>query len=277
MGPLFSQRSLAALRFDGARWAAAREAAPVAIEHFSALTLNLWFGELALETRTHAACALIEQLAPSLVALQEVTRESLAILADHPMIRRQYALSDARGETFDSYGTVLLSALPLRALRLAELGGSMGRTMPWAEISLTDGSLAVGAVHLESGRHNRETRAEQLAECVARLSPFDDAILMGDCNFADGDRVEERAIPSAYRDAWRETHPRGEPGFTRDTVANAMAATLRDGVVQRRIDRVFARRTRWRCVESALAGAEPIAPGLFVSDHFGVYARFERA
>lgn len=277
MAALFSQRPLDSARFDGERWGPASPSEPVSLSGFSVLTLNLWFGEHARETRTHAACALIERRAPSLVALQEVTRDSLAIIANHPMIRRRYALSDHRGDTFDSYGTLLLSALPLRATHLAELGGSMGRSMPWAEIALTDGALAVGAVHLESGRHNRETRAEQLFECVERLAPFDDCILMGDCNFADGDRVEEAAIPATFRDAWRETHPRAEPGFTRDTQANAMAATMRDGVVRRRIDRVFAKCARWRCVECALDATEPIAPGLFVSDHFALYARFERA
>lgn len=275
--PLFAQRSLPMVRFVDGRWTAVEDGAEVAVapSALDALTLNLWFGEVALEERARAACALIAEARPAFVALQEVTVKSLAILRDDPVVRERYWLSDARGSTFDTYGTVLLSLLPARALWLAELGGSMGRAMPWAEFSLGEERLAVGAVHLESGRHNSETRADQLRECFARLSACDSAILLGDCNFADGDRLEERVIEPGYLDAWTATRGASERGYTRDSERNAMFAAMRDGRVLRRIDRIYSRSARWKATGSRLVATEPIARGVYVSDHFGVWALFE--
>ncbi len=238
----------------------------------SALTFNVWFGEIAVERRARAALAMIEARAPTFVALQEVTPRFLAVLTESALVRERYWLSDADGSTFDDYGTILLSTLAPSRLWLAELGGSMGRSMPWAEFSLPASTLSVGGVHLESGRHNRETRAEQLSECAARLAATDAALLMGDCNFSDGDALEERALAaSGMRDAWRELRPR-DAGYTRDTARNTMAAGLRDGAVRRRIDRVLVRGAALRPARIELVGDEPIdrASALFASDHFGV-------
>lgn len=275
--PLFAQRALPAWRFDGHRWQPDDDEREIAVAPtlFDALTLNLWFGDVALEARARAAAELIAKASPAFVALQEVTVKSLAVLCEHPRLRERYWLSDADGSTFDEYGTVLLSSLPARSVSLTELGGSMGRSMPWAEFSLGDTALAVGAVHLESGRHNRETRAEQLGECFARLASFEHAILLGDCNFADGDRVEERAIPGSFADAWASCRAPSDAGYTRDSERNAMFAAMRDERVQRRIDRVYSRSPRWRPSNARLFATEPIAPGQFVSDHFGVWALFE--
>ncbi len=279
---LFSQRPLDLWRFDGGDWrpVASPEYRPAKAQWrpLSALTFNVWFGEVALERRARAVLSILEARAPTFVALQEVTARFLAVLTESAFVRERYGLSDADGSTFDEYGTVLLSSLLPSRLWLAELGGSMGRSMPWAEFSLPDSTLSVGAAHLESGRHNRETRAEQLAECAARLSGADAALLMGDCNFADGDALEERALSAAgLSDAWRALRPR-DPGYTRDTARNAMAASMRDGVVQRRIDRVFVRGAAVRPARIELVGQDPIDGDakLFASDHFGVACEFAR-
>jgi len=277
---LFSQRSLEPWTFDDGEWVRRSSRwtrVPRAQEGpLSALTFNVWFGDVAVERRARAALAMLEARAPTFVALQEVTHRFLAVLRESAVVRERYWLSDADGSTFDEYGTILLSSLPPSRLWLAELGGSMARAMPWAECSWRASTLSVGGVHLESGRHNHETRVEQLEECAARLAATDGAILMGDCNFGDGDALEERALSATgLRDAWREARPR-DAGYTRDTVRNAMAARTRDAPVRRRIDRVLVRGEALRPARIELVGDEPIDPGsgLFASDHFGVACEF---
>ncbi len=280
MTALFSQRSLDPWRFDGRDWSAvSTREPPTTCTHtgaLSALTFNVWFGDFAVEPRARAVVSIIEALAPTFVALQEVTPRFLAVLTESVVVRERYWLSDPDGSTFDDYGTILLSTLSPSRLWLAELGGSMGRSMPWAEFSLPESTLSVGGAHLESGRHNRETRVEQLAECAARLAATDSALLLGDCNFSDGDTLEERALAAtSLRDAWRMLRPR-DAGYTRDTARNAMAASLRDAAVQRRIDRVLVRGPALRPARIELVGDEPIdrSAGLFASDHFGITCVF---
>lgn len=259
MAPLFAQRALTPFRAQS----------PSPHEALSLLTLNVWFGAHEQLRRAHATVQLIEQLAPTVVALQEVTGPFLDVLAASPLAA-QYHASDLEGSTFDDYGIVLLSRAPFEDLFLAEIGGSMGRTMPWGVIAHGGERVAVGAVHLESGRHNAPTRAEQLVECFARLSPFDHAVLLGDTNFGDGDPHEEGAIPAEWIDAWRAKHPL-DPGYTRDTGRNPMAAALRNGdLVQRRIDRVLTRSSRFQVSSAAIVADQPIAEGVFASDHFGL-------
>jgi len=267
--PLFTQREIPPRAMDGGPWACCKDVGP----GFSVLTLNVWFGEREQQARARAVAELIETMAPKVVALQEVTAPFLAVLGASRSIQERYWTSAL---TVDDYGTLLLSSLPVSELYVAEIGGSMGRVMPWGVVSVGSERVAIGAVHLESGRHNAETRAEQLVECFARLAPFEHAILLGDTNFADGEPIEERALTAEWVDGWRATQPAGEPGYTRDTVANPMAASLRNGdVVQRRIDRVLTRSTRFRASKSALVGTEPIAPGVYASDHFGLFVELD--
>lgn len=236
------------------------------------LTLNLWFDDRAHRARTKAAAKLVLELAPTFVALQEVTRESLAwLLADLDGLGEAYFFSDTTGSTFDDYGTILLSRIPPQSLWLAELPTSMGRSMPYGVFSIANEQIAVAAVHLESQRHNRDVREEQLCECFARLAHFEHAVLMGDLNFADRE-PEEQAIPSAFRDAWKQTHGPSEPGYTRDTRSNAMARAARDSEVRRRIDRVLVRSNKFVPTSSELVATTPIdgSNNVYVSDHFGV-------
>ncbi|MBL8683611.1 MAG: endonuclease/exonuclease/phosphatase family protein [Myxococcales bacterium] len=229
----------------------------------------MWFGEHAHRARTRAAARLVLERAPTFVALQEVTRASLSWLLED--LGDAYLSSDTDGSTFDEYGTLLLARVRPESLWLAELPTSMGRSMPYGVFSIAGARLAVGAVHLESHRHNGETREDQLRECFARLASFEHAVLMGDFNFADRE-PEEQSIPSAFRDAWKQTHGPSEPGFTRDTATNAMARAARDNAVRRRIDRVLLRSPTLTATASKLEGAAPIdaSGALYVSDHFGV-------
>lgn len=264
-GPLFSQRPIEPRALDGGPFRRPSSAPST----LSVLTLNVWFGQHEQRLRAQAVTELVERLAPTVLALQEVTAPFLEVFAASPVLRERYWTSET---SFPDYGNLLLSSLPPLELHVAELGGSMGRTMPWGVVALGDGErVAIGAVHLESKRHNAPTRAEQLTESFARLAPFDHAVLVGDTNFDDGEPIEEAALRPEWIDGWRSTQPASAPGYTRDTGRNPMAAALRNGdLVQRRIDRVLVRSPRLRPIRSALVGTEPIAPGVWPSDHFGL-------
>src|SRR4051812_13827453 len=87
-------------------------AAPPAAQAPAAVTLvtwNVWFAPYAFERRLRALLEVIRARRPDVICLQEIVPESLAVLLAEPWIRAEYRISDARGDTVDAYGVVILS------------------------------------------------------------------------------------------------------------------------------------------------------------------------
>src|SRR5262249_43607914 len=140
---------------------------------------------------------------PDVICLQEIVPESLAVLLAEPWIRDEYRISDARGDTFDAYGVVILSRLPVRALAVHELPSHMGRRLVAAGLGAGPRDLVVGAVHLESLRPNRDVRADELAEIFPLLeSAGRDCVLAGDFNFCSSWAAENANLDPEFVDLW---------------------------------------------------------------------------
>lgn len=259
-----------------------QRAAPPAprVDTLTLVTWNVWFAPYAFEPRFRALLEVIRARRPDVICLQEIIPESLAMLRAEPWIRDEYRISDAQGDTFDSYGVVLLSRLPVRAMLLHELPSNMGRKLLAAEIDTGAGSVIAGTVHLESLKPNRDLRAEQLAEIFPILEAAGaDALLAGDFNFCSSWPKENANIDPAFVDLWPALRGRA-PGYSEDTNINVMLRNVKGGHKTVRYDRVLLRsRGAWRPKSIELLGTAPIAenmPDVFPSDHFGLVAVIER-
>lgn len=256
--------------FSGKRWgpAAPAPAAPPGPEPLTLLTWNVWFSLFKQAERTAALLDEIDWRAPEVVALQEVTLDSLELLLGHPTIRARYHVSDIEGSTFERYGVLLLSRAPFSELALLSLPSEMGRRVV---VGRLPSGLAIATVHLESTAACAATRAQQLGILQPALRRFaSDFILMGDMNFSPEAALETAALDPDLLDVWAALRPT-RAGFTVDSQRNAMRRRFDDDPVGRRIDRVFSYGPRWKVESIALTGNEPFDQRqLFISDHFGL-------
>jgi len=231
------------------------------------LTWNVWFGGHMFDERRDALFAELQRRRADVIALQEVTQELLLALLEEPWVRAAYQVSERE---LISYDVVLLSRLPIRRMAEVKLPTDMGRRLLVAELAC---GLAVATVHLESEHEQAITRANQLAIIQPSLAErYEDVVLVGDMNFKPGDPVESAVLDPTFVDVWPALRP-DEPGYTVDTDVNTMRLQVRSTPTHKRIDRVFARSSRWRARSIELIGTRPIdVDGTFISDHFGIEA-----
>ncbi len=245
-------------------------------ESLSVVTYNIWFGEIASYQRWAAILDQLQDLAPDIIALQEVTHDFLGLLRANHWIRNHFMISDAYGTTIQSYGVVILSRIVPEHFTLYDLPSKMGRKLLLAGFP---GSIAVSTIHLESLRPSRPLRERQFAQCVEILSSFDHAVFMGDMNFCSSWPQENRRVPADYADVWPTLRPE-EPGYTVDSVRNPMLSSMGKSRKQTRYDRIFLRtsQSQWRPERIQLIGTSSIGDNefLFPSDHFGLWAQFTR-
>jgi endonuclease/exonuclease/phosphatase family metal-dependent hydrolase len=250
-------------------------AAPLAA--LTVVTWNTWFAPYTFETRFQALLGVVRAQRPDVVCLQEIIPESLEMLLAEPWVREGYRVSDVTGDTLDSYGVVMLSRLPVRALTLHELPSHMGRRLLVAELAAGPGGIVVGTVHLESLKHNGDARAEQLEVIFPLLKAVGpDAVLVGDFNFCSSWTAENANLDPELVDLWPALRGRA-PGYTEDPDVNVMLRNVQAKAKRVRFDRVLLRSAggAWRPRSIELLGTEPIAessPDVFPSDHFGLVA-----
>ena len=251
------------------------EVAPIALHSLRVATFNVWFDSYEQEVRRRAVLDILEREAPDIIALEEVTPSFLDAVLSEPWIRDHYAVSRVWLDPTIRYDVVMLSRLPVARFTAHTLTSRMGRMLHTVEVATTDGTLAVGGIHLESMREMTPTRLTQIDECVPLLCSAETAIWLGDFNAAPLS-VEDQRIRAAFRDAWEELL--SEPGYTRDTTQNAMLAKVKDDRHQR-IDRIFLKSSAFVPKSIRMLGTEPIAGTsgqVFPSDHFGLVAELTK-
>lgn len=231
------------------------------------MTWNVWFGRHRQRERGAALLSEIAWRGADVIALQEVTEELLDLLTDDPVVRENFEITDADGSTFERYGVMLLSKIPITRASILPLPSQMGRRLVVAELA---NGLCVATVHLESTAPCIAERVEQLGIIQRHLASYPDVILLGDMNFGEDAPDESAAIDPRFQDAWLK-NPFHDPGYTVDSHRNAMRQRIHGDYVQRRIDRAFVRSARWQVASVELAGVSPLdEQGTFVSDHFGL-------
>jgi len=242
------------------------------------VTWNVWFGSAAWKSRFAALLEQIQQCDADVIALQEMTHNTLDLLVKSDWVRRDYWISDVRGITFRSYGVVLLSRLPIASMRLVDLQSAMDRKVLSIDLCSELRTVRVAAVHLESTKERAIFRQRQLNAIFPQLDSADDAVLMGDFNLCSTWPEENKHLDDRYIDMWPAL--REDPGWTVDTDRNQMTFDAKKKEKSVRFDRVLLR-TRgdyWRPQSIKLLGDEPINEGYPVihpSDHFGLSATIE--
>jgi tyrosyl-DNA phosphodiesterase 2 len=271
--------SMGSRHLNGARLEAGMKLAFWRRPSVSVLTWNVWFGLEKPVKRWTRLLADAAELGPDLIAFQEVTDPFLEMLRNEPWVRKAYRISDPRGESISSYGSVIVSRHPILRHEVLPLDSEMDRKLVVVETEVAGSAWTVATVHLES-LESATVRARQLEQILEYLGPAPSVILCGDFNFCSSWAEENGRIPREFVDVWPAASE--ESGFTVDTELNATRARKTDGERRERFDRIFVRSNRAQPAEVRLVGTKQVkgeTPALFPSDHFGVYGRLalERA
>lgn len=243
------------------------------------LTYNVWFSDEYIDERSIALLGILKDSNADLMALQEVTYHFLQVLLMQEWIRRDYYISDIKGDTFSAYGVILLSRFPVKTLYQFDLPSYMERKLILAELIVKGETFKVATVHLESMKESADVRAEQLSAIFPLLDNANSAVLMGDFNFFPSTKKEDSNIDDNYSDLWNELRA-DEPGYTINSVVNTMLCKNLSIKVMSRIDRIIFRRANsgWRAKKIDLLGISAISkqtPDVFPSDHFGLLCELE--
>ncbi len=233
------------------------------------LTWNIDMAPVSLEQRMEAIARRVEALDPDVIALQEVTEKSQALLEQSPWFYG--AQSIPRGPEDMHYYTMLYARDGFATgERLAFKNSNMERDLVVGQAH--GSSLAVASSHLESLSKHADIRAVQFEAAMSRLSAASCAVFMGDMNLIAG-VDEEPVLPSGWVDGWLACDKPESDGYTFDCERNALARKYRT-----RLDRAYCRLGEvYRLATVELVGTAQIAPGLYCSDHFGLVVELQES
>lgn len=196
------------------------------------LSQNAWFDDESGRSGRYGL--LLHDLAMAnadVIALQEVTPTLLALI-DRQANERGWNVAADRERIAAGYGNVTLSKHPLIDSQRIALPSRMSRGALVTTLTTKDRTLRVVNIHLDSMPEDVERRVLQL-QTVRKLQTDGAWILVGDCNFGDGDR--EGAALAGLIDAGAT-----DPTATYDIVTNAFAArTHFPDEPSRRLDRIL--------------------------------------
>jgi endonuclease/exonuclease/phosphatase family metal-dependent hydrolase len=256
---------------------------------FRAATLNIWSRFGPWEERLVAIRHGIQTLAPDVLGMQEVLRNSAMDQAT--LVSEGLGYEIAWGISSENHGfptgNAILSKWPIARTEVIPLpngGSDEQRSIVFAELASPFGKMPVFCTHLNWKLHHghiRQLQVKTLAEAVSRLAPIEGfpPIVLGDFN-AEPDSDEIRYLrgltglggPCVYFADSFAVAGDGSPGTT-FSKRNPFSGPLREP--ERRIDYVFVRgpdeSQRGEATEAKVCFDQPHG-GTFPSDHFGVIA-----
>ncbi len=212
------------------------------------------------------------------IALQEITPEFLKLLVNCEWSGRYKGLTE-KGEPVAQNELCILSKYPVVDIQYVELPSRLNRAVLIAKIVVNGRTLAVATTHLDSFLEDGPARAKQLDQIFPLLRRADDAVLMGDFNFGDGEQPDTAHLDAGYTDSWTALHA-GEAGYTWNIEVSEMARRGSfETETSRRLDRILVRSSVWKPAASKIIGDKPVEAGklnLFPSDHFGLVAEMKK-
>ena len=259
------------------------------------LTLNLWGAEPPLERRMAMVASALGELAPDVVALQEVREvpgqlpnqaESLA-----QTVGLHHVFAPATPFAGGHEGLAILAREPILAsdaLVLPHAEPSERRILLSALIQRGSGAVWAHTTHLNyrlTHGKEREDQVKAIAASVASRASDSPQILMGDFNARpESDEIRFlRGLTTLagqrtyFQDAWERVHP-GEPGWTWARV-NPYTAQLAFLELDRRLDYVFVtpmrRDGRGTVHACRIVLDRPGPEHVYPSDHFAVLAEIQ--
>jgi endonuclease/exonuclease/phosphatase family metal-dependent hydrolase len=234
------------------------------------VTWNVWGRFGPWRERTRAVAAVLGDVGPDIVALEEVTEDQVAEFGmDHS------AFAGDEGES----GIAVVSRWPIRDQERRGLAGAQGSALR-ADVAGPRGAIHVFAVILDWRPHRSDLRREQVRQLAGFVREADRGeltIICGDFN-AGPDSDEIRMVTGRtgetgvfWYDAW-ELAGDG-PGITWSNANPWAAPSL---MPDRRIDYVFSAWPRpggaGHPLRAELVGTEESDGGVVPSDHYGVVA-----
>jgi endonuclease/exonuclease/phosphatase family metal-dependent hydrolase len=247
-----------------------RVADPGPRERLRIVTYNVYWPRTDAARRWPALLAELRAADADVIAIQELGTWFADALDESGFVRKGgYAAARVGGETVAPHRNLLLSRFPIRSTVVRQLSAG-GSAVAITRLEVNGRIVAVANVHLTSGLQRTAVRVSQLREVLSLLGD-DEAILLGDFNYADGD-PEASVVPASFVDAWPAVRP-GDPGLTWNRERNPWAdRNSHDNESSRRIDRILIRSPLLAPVDATIIGVDARAGGHPPSDHFGLVA-----
>jgi endonuclease/exonuclease/phosphatase family metal-dependent hydrolase len=279
-------------------------AAPPAVpeprsDSLTLLTYNVLATPIYAKLRTGAVLDILERSQADVIALQEVAPWMLGDIVGASWARG-YHLVTQGGRAVAPGGQLILTRHPIVEHRVDVLPGRQRRIVLLVVVEIDGRRLGVATSHMESFLEDGPIRAMQLRAMFPMLEGVDDAVLLGDMNFGDGEEPETSTLDPRYRDAWLALKA-GDPGMTWRNDDNPIAGFgAFVGEPNRRLDRILLRSEHWEPASIRIIGNHPAGKrdismadwrriavpqatpprdlprsiDVFPSDHYGLVARY---
>jgi poly(A) polymerase len=214
-----------------------------------------------------------------IIALQEVTPESLAFILATDWVRDYFISESVSGNCVKPYGNLIMSRW---AFKLVEHQFSAHKRVLIGSWNINDRSVHLANIHLTSNRGDNalQKRTQQLATVIVYLEQqAGDRLIVGDFN-TRGNEQAEIINYGNFSDLWEKLHP-DLAGYTIDPATNLLSMLMSLEGEPARFDRIL-----W-CPESGshyqplsidLFGCKSFGTNdelLYPSDHFGVCGVFK--
>jgi tyrosyl-DNA phosphodiesterase 2 len=239
------------------------------------VTYNVLVDEVGLSQRAPVLFRLLRESDADVIALQEVGDWFMDLLKKETWAKEYYWVNTS---TMNCGGNVILSRYPVSGAGCLPLPGKQARTALLATLDIAGRKMSIATTHMESPLESGALRGRQLDVIFEHLAHAQDAVMLGDLNFGDGEG-EDKKIPADYVDPWKVLKP-GDPGYTWNIEKSDMARdSCFPGETSRRLDRILVRSDMWKPKETLIIGDTPVISGkkdLFPSDHFGLVGTVTR-
>jgi len=268
------------------------------IEAFSVLTYNVLFDIFDPEykyskERWHEQFLEFERLSPSVLVLQEVRLNYLALLMENKFIRQNYIIVTDKKKYFANYSTILVVKKTISIENsfsyFYQTYGAETTHAMCAKLKFNNISFVVIGVHLRPYAENESMRQFQLKELHDLLQNVinpNSWLICGDFNF----ECKTEFIDNEYfEDCWVKLRPK-ESGITFDAVKNHLIywkGIIRSNT-RNRLDRMILKKgspllptqidivinKSLADVDAKYTKSIEKASKIYLSDHFGLLLKF---
>jgi poly(A) polymerase len=214
-----------------------------------------------------------------IIALQEVTPESLAYILATDWVQDYFISESTSGNNVKPYGNLIVSRW---AFNLVEYQFSGHKRVLVGDWNLNDRSVRLANVHLTSSRGENalQKRTQQLATVIGYLQQqAGDRLIVGDFNTRDNEQ-DEIINYGNFIDLWKKLYP-DRVGYTFDPTANSLAMLMSLEGKPARFDRILwcpEIESHYQPQSMDIFGSKPMISNdlqLYPSDHFGVCGVFK--
>lgn len=228
------------------------------------INYNVMFNPEYLPYRHKALIKLLNANKADVVCLQEVRTELVSWFIDKlapnyiPVNKELLPIGRAYGEMIFIGTNVKLLSSDCFALE-----SKMGRALLHAEIQRGSTIYNIITFHFES-LNCKKYRQQQICTLWLRTVGLPNVICCGDTNMTD---AEQYQIPANFLDAWKQTDKKtGEYTYYGDRFWGNQS--------KQRYDKMWYSNTL-QLDGFGILGNKPIGPGVWISDHDGLYGSFQ--